>query len=394
MMNIPLHSLVVVASDTDQSSQVWFQNQIPSSELVCFSHIKQQLTGRVDNLLHDGEVWKELYEQVHKRLQHGQRVIVHVPMLKIRDVDQLRNIKDTWGVPIHWILIDDQPTSVNHPWAQVKKRIFNLRQPTWVHKPHEQGFRLCELTAQADRILAVGDVHGNFAAMHRAVQQAAQEDRFIVWLGDIMDYGDANLKCMKLAYQTVAEGRAHMIWGNHERKIGKWIAHDCGKNFKGRLSEANWSTLREIESLAPDRRARFLAAWRALENWSTQHVVMGKYLFTHGAATPEMWHLTSHRLQGVHGDRAFFGEVDANKSLSNDGYPTRLWSWVNEVPPNHSVIVGHDWLDRVKNEIVRKTNSQGGQVLCVDTGSSKGGRLSGVAIDIETDNMEYRYFDT
>jgi len=394
MMYIPLHSLVIVASNMDQSGEIWFQSQFSSHEQICFSHIRQKITGRVDNTSHDGMVWQELYEQINKQLKHGQRVIVHAPSMNIKDVEKMDSIQTQWGVPMCWILVDVPTETTDHVWAQTKKRILNLKQPKCAVINNQIPFHLCNLTNSADRILAVGDVHGNYDAMSRAVQQAAQEDRFIVWLGDIMDYGDSNLKCMKLAYQTVARGRAHMIWGNHERKIGKWIAHDCGKNFKGRLSDANWGTIREIESLVPERKARFLAAWRALENWSTQHVVMKNYLFTHGAATPEMWHMHMHRLTGIHSDRAFFGEVDSSRGLSKEGYPARLWAWVDQVPQDHTVVVGHDWLDRATCEIVRKTNSQGGQVLCVDTGSSKGGRLSGVAIDVETNNVECRYFDT
>jgi protein phosphatase len=394
MMYIPLHSLVIVASNKDQSHQLWFQHQISPHELVCFSHLRQQITGRTDNTMHDGAVWRELYDQIHKRLSHGQRVVVHAPTMNIKDVEHVSTISHQWGVPLRWIVVDATHTQLDHVWTQTKKRIMNLKQPRCEVVTDHMQFELFKLTSPTNRILAVGDVHGNYSAMCAAVDQATQEDRFIVWLGDVIDYGNANLKCMKLAYQTVAEGRAHMIWGNHERKIGKWIAHDCGKNFRGRLSEANWSTLREIEHLAPERRARFLAAWRALENWSTQHVVVKNYLFTHGAATPEMWSTPAHRLTGIHSDRAFFGEVDSSKGPSKEGYPARLWSWVEQVPPNHSVIVGHDWLDRASCEVVRKTNSQGGQVLCVDTGSSKGGRLSGVAIDVETNNVEYRYFDT
>lgn len=394
MIHIPLHSLVIVASNQEQSKQLWFQNQFASHELVCLSQIRQQITGRTDNTQHDSQAWRELYEQVHKRLSHGQRVIMHAPTMNLKDVDHVNEISHQWGVPATWIVVSGLTNQTDHAWAQLKKRIMNLKQPVCEVVDDHMPFVLCGSSLLTDRILAVGDVHGNYDAMCAAVAQATLEDRFIVWLGDVVDYGPSNLKCMKLAYQTVAEGRAHMIWGNHERKIGKWIAQDCGRNFKGRLSEANWGTLREIESLSPERQARFSAAWRALENWSTQHVVIKNYMFTHGAATPEMWHSQAHRLTGIHSDRAFFGEVDSNKGLSKEGYPARLWSWVEQVPPDHTVVVGHDWLDRATCQVVRKINSQGGQVLCVDTGSSKGGRLSGVAIDVETNNVEYRYFDT
>jgi protein phosphatase len=240
----------------------------------------------------------------------------------------------------------------------------------------------------------VGDVHGNLDAMHKAIQTAKQEDRFLVWLGDVVDYGSENLRCIRTAYETVAAGRAHMIWGNHERKISRWISNNWGQQFRGRLSDANLATIREIEKLPADSLTRFHTAWQALENWSTQHWVTSNWMFTHGAATVNMWNTHNHRLLGMDQEHAYFGEVQDERAKTPEGYPVRTWDWVNSVPNNHTVVVGHDWLDHDTCRVTVKHGTQGGQVICVDTGSGKGGRLGGVAIDIETQKWEERYFDT
>ena len=72
----------------------------------------------------------------------------------------------------------------------------------------------------------------------------------------------------------------------------------------------------------------------------------------------------------------------------------RTWDWVNSVPNNHTVVVGHDWLDHDNCCVTVKKGTAGGTVICVDTGSGKGGRLSGIAIDLKTQKWEERYFDT
>jgi hypothetical protein len=247
-------------------------------------------------------------------------------------------------------------------------------------------------TVASARILAVGDVHGNWDAMQQASEFASEQNAHIVWLGDVVDYGKHNLKCVRLAYDTVKTGRANMIWGNHERKIDRWIQNNLGSAYTGRLSEANLCTAKEILSINKDRQRKFLSAWTALRNWSHNHLVVGHYLFTHGAATPGMWTQTERRLVGDDSNMAYFGEVDRDSPMKNDGYPNRVWNWVNSIPNGHTVVVGHDWLDRVGNEITVKTSPHGGTALAVDCGSSKGGRLGCVLIDLEEKSLTAHYF--
>jgi hypothetical protein len=186
-----------------------------------------------------------------------------------------------------------------------------------------------------------------------------------------------------------------MIWGNHERKISKWIDSNWGERYSGRLSEANTATVDQILSLNPERRQRFLSVWRALENHSQQFWRSNNWLFTHGAAGPQVWQTPHcHRLTGSLGEMAYFGQTDKVNPTRSDGYPNRVWDWVNSVPENHNVVVGHDWVDRTTNRVVTKRNNNGGTVYCVDAGNSKGGRLAAMQIDTLTQKTEEWYFDT
>jgi hypothetical protein len=56
------------------------------------------------------------------------------------------------------------------------------------------------------------------------------------------------------------------------------------------------------------------------------------------------------------------------------------------------VVVGHDWLDRDDHCFVHKQGDQGAQVWCMDTGNSKGGRLSALEIDLNTNKWEVKVF--
>ena len=57
------------------------------------------------------------------------------------------------------------------------------------------------------------------------------------------------------------------------------------------------------------------------------------------------------------------------------------------------MVVGHDWLDRVTNSITVKPGDLGGQVLVVDCGSSKGGRLGAIEVNTQENSYTVHYFD-
>lgn len=394
MIKIPLHSLVVVPEMPATCGHTR-SLCLTSRANVDFWDIRKQISGRADNRLYDSVVWQEAYRRTNLLLEHGNQVVFTGACLHPDDVDNFLQIADRWGISLFWVLDHNMPASVGkhyHMYNQVVKKIKIAKTGSIVQPDVQFADPVC--TLNPTKILAVGDVHGNVSAMQQVVRFAEQHDLFIVWLGDVVDYGSHNLKCMKMAYQTVISNQAHMIWGNHERKISKWIHSNWGQYFRGRLSDANLATIGEIQALPDTSKAKFLSAWRCLENHSTQHLVVNNWLFTHGSATPEMWSMTQHRLPGVHGERAYFGEVLDDSAKTPQGYPVRTWHWVHSVPHNHNVVVGHDWLDHDNCCVTVKQGAQGGNVICVDTGSGKGGRLSAVVIDLKTQKWEERYFDT
>ena len=125
----------------------------------------------------------------------------------------------------------------------------------------------------------------------------------------------------------------------------------------------------------------FKAAWTALDSLSRQHYVIGNTLFTHAAATVGLWTNTSHRPNGEHGQLAYFGQVDREAPTRADGYPNRVYGWIDDIPSGKTVVVGHDI--RSTSEPLVVENSNGGRAIFLDTGSSKGGKLSHIIYDVK-----------
>jgi predicted kinase len=410
MYKILKHSCVVLQGVTQSGKSTWARNNFEPHEIVSVSDLRCELTGDAHNYTQDRTVWQELYRRAYLRLQMGQRAVIDSTNLKREDIRHWNHVCDELGLPLCVVqvkapldVLQARAHQAGTPVQVLERQLEQLAQTErsmrhadrmlkhWISP--EQAHVVPLHAELSHRLLVVGDVHGNLPGMQHMIQHAEAELRQIVWLGDVVDYGSQNLACVRAAHTTVSQGVAHMIWGNHERKIDRWIHSDWGERYQGRLSDANWSTVREILSLTPDRRARFSAVWKALSNWSTQHVVCGTWMMTHGAAHPQMWHCKAHRLPGDQGNLAFFGEVSSQEPNRADGYPNRTWGWVDQVPPGHTVVVGHDYLDRVNHAPVIKLGAQGGRVICVDTGSSKGGVLSAVEVDVDTNNYRVIQYD-
>jgi predicted kinase len=370
-MIIPKHSLILLWGSDSETKVTWALEKFPTHEILILDDVRVELTGQSNTPMNRFLVKEELRRRVALRLSMGQRVV---------------------------LILDDQ-THVDVPaWAEMCDQTcaimvvvtFNQKLTTQRVKvvTHDQ---VISHVPAPDKLLAVGDVHGDHEHMLRAWQHAQDNHMHVIWLGDVIDYGDQNLKCLHLAYESVRNHQAHMIWGNHERKITRWMDADWGTHHRGRLSEANWKTIREIEHLNTYRRNRFRAAWKFLESASYQVLRAGDWHFTHGALHADAHDVTAHRVPGVAGEWAYFGQVLSSEPNA-EGYPQRVWNWVDDLPAHARVVVGHDWIDRAHKQYVHKVGAQGAQVWCMDTGNSKGGQLSALEIDLKTNKWEVRVF--
>jgi len=366
-----MHSLTILWGSDLETKVTWALNHYPAHKLLIQQDIREELTGHACSPLNRFQVKEETRRRVELRLSMGQQIILILDDHTHVDVHTWANLCDS--VHAHMCVV-----TFNQKLTTSRVQVI----------PHDK----VELhTPSIQKVLAVGDVHGDHVSMHKAWRYAQENNLHVIWLGDVIDYGDQNLKCLHLAYESVRNHQAHMIWGNHERKITRWMDSDWGTHFRGRLSEANRKTIQEIESLNPHRQRRLKAAWKCLESVSYQILQAGGWTFTHGAVHPDVQDQTAHRLSGVPADWAYFGQV-CTPELNSDGYPQRVWDWVNQLPSHARVVVGHDWLDRVDHRFVHKQGDQGAQVWCMDTGNSKGGQLSALEIDLNTNKWEVKVF--
>ena len=121
-------------------------------------------------------------------------------------------------------------------------------------------------------VRVVGDVHGDA----RAFASALASDRFVIQLGDIVDYGPDSAETLRMALDMVDQGRGIFLLGNHDHKLRRALG---GRDV--RVGPELAATLRQLD---PELRHRAAAAIDRAPVWLRQSAVDGSTrLFVHGA---------------------------------------------------------------------------------------------------------------
>jgi protein phosphatase len=218
------------------------------------------------------------------------------------------------------------------------------------------------LTVPSDRPLrVVGDVHGDASAF----AYAADTDRFLVQLGDLVDYGPDSAGALRIMFRLIDRGQGLFLLGNHDLKMARLL---LGQNVR-----ANAQLLATVQQLDEPLRARVVAEAERAPLWLRS----GHRLFVHAGFHTDMLQGPAPpaligRALGISA-RALFGEPTGQ--VQEDGFPERSLRWVNRIPAGMTVYVGHDRRSQDGRPLEQRARS-GGRAIFVDTGAGKGGHLS------------------
>ncbi|MEM6487613.1 MAG: polynucleotide kinase-phosphatase [Pseudomonadota bacterium] len=233
------------------------------------------------------------------------------------------------------------------------------RQPLWTDKRD-----------QAGPFDIIGDVHGCFeeltallATLGYALDPYTDgedllsarhpQGRIALFLGDLTDRGPRNRDVLRLVMGMAAEGSARSVMGNHDNKLGRWLA---GRNVT--LNHGLELTAAELEAASPEFRQaarRFVDGLRSHE-W----LAGGDLVVAHAGLKAEMHGRGSAAVRSfaMYGETT--GEIDAF------GLPVRL-DWARGYRGRAEVVFGHTPVRRA--EWLNNT-------LCIDTGCVFGGALT------------------
>jgi hypothetical protein len=217
----------------------------------------------------------------------------------------------------------------------------------------------------------IGDVHGEAEAFRAAIEEARARKLFVIQIGDLVDRGPHSVGALRLALDLRDSGAGLFLRANHDDKLRRAL--------RGNSVRIGVELRRTLDALAaaPDHAAlipRVRAALEAAPWW----LRIGNHLLVHGALHPAMLAapgpdaVSTRRVADKCRRFAIYGE--GRKGDGEDELPVRTYAWIDTVPANVTVVIGHDVI--ATDKIVERRGALGGRVLFCDTGAGKGGRLS------------------
>lgn len=378
---IPLHSLIIAVGASANTRSALIAQHFPSHETVSATRICEELVGEASRPDLNSVVFAEVRHRIGLKLSLGQRVVVDAQNLRREDRITLARIASDQGAPVFYLVCDPtgaDPLSLSR-YQQGEREIMHgdgvaevidwrrhVPMPIAARKPD-----LALLRSRWNGITVISDVHGMYPSLLSALSWARSRNHYVVLLGDVIDYGSDTLEVAEEVYRLVMRGEGEMLLGNHERKIARWAAQAETGRVSMRLSDGNKVTTLALSRLSAPARKRWLGRFQALVAQASIHRQIGNLTLAHAGIHPGVWSGTATPKEIE--TWSLFGEFQA-APIPNTR-PAQIHTWVDAVPNEAIVIVGHEIRsDRPLNVV----NASGGHVIFADTGSGKGGHLSSV----------------
>lgn len=224
-------------------------------------------------------------------------------------------------------------------------------------------------------MLVFGDIHADYDSFVRAHDYALTNDLFFMSLGDLVDRGAKPFETVSHMARLMKDGSAGFTIGNHDNKF-----HRHSKGNKVSFSRDGNNTLATV---GPERMQEFLEMYSNIVETPVFSGFFHRFddiVIAHAASHVSMWDPNGKHSKTAEA-RMMYGET--NGEMLADGYPVRLYNWIDEVPMGKTIIVGHDRMpifDKPITEPLIRTNADGGKVVFMDTGCGKGGFLTGAVV--------------
>lgn len=214
-------------------------------------------------------------------------------------------------------------------------------------------------------ILLIADVHAVKEKLKVTINIAERRNLYMIFLGDIVDHGDNSVYAVETLYHLLSHGKCELVLGNHDKRILTWI-NGQRHGYKVALNDSNQTSIREIRQLNHVERMRFFNIYKLMVSMARTHLFFDNIRIVHAAYSVEMEN---------YGHERYFPNQLARFALAGEfdvRYMRHNHEWIERIPKNVTVFVGHETVDEPKKLIV---NSRGGRCYMIDMGCGKNGFL-------------------
>lgn len=253
---------------------------------------------------------------------------------------------------------------------------------------------------QPDRIIALGDLHGDLEAARRALRLASiidaqdhwiGEKTHVVQTGDLLDRGDQELELFQFFEKLSSEaeaagGQVHILNGNHEIMNAQGdFRYVTRRGFElfAQLppTSTNKSRIQQFPPLAQGRAAAFLPRGPYALKLAQRPVILqlGSILFVHGGLHPHHAHYGLEQINRTYQDWLAGKQPHLPDFLQNESSPiwTRAYSNLQQ-PPDCALL--HQTLEQFNARYLvvghtvqpRINGACNGHLWRIDVGLSRG----------------------
>jgi hypothetical protein len=220
-------------------------------------------------------------------------------------------------------------------------------------------------------VRVIPDVHGRLEPFIERLEEAEAERLFVIQLGDLIDRGPDSPLCFEAMLDVEERKLGVFTTGNHEYAFLRFLHHGISP------AVTRQETLLRFEQHG----AGLLDKFRERVPRGPLWIRSRNHIFVHAAFHPRM--LMKPPVEEVDLDlltRALLGQRDTGLVGKR-----RTHGWVDHVPPEITVVVGHEVIDE-GHMTVRKGRS-GGTVIFADSGSWRSDDASLSCVDILLDDI-------
>lgn len=374
MKKIPLNSLVL-----DFRTDGFFG--FHEHEIVSLENEYKSIIGDDEGYFIHYEVLEELRSKIKTKLWIGERVVVKAAGLRRYEKEAISRIAQELNLQVFYLISSDMAEEHILKGDGLAEVVVDDRcAPVQKLTPYQLSV---EIKQKYSGITVIGDVHGQLESVMSAIHWAQCRNNYIIFLGDIIDFGPKSLECVSQVYNLCVRGLATFLIGNHERKIYKWLNKINNRSIKIYLSEANKTTIDHIKNLSLGEKRKWEVKFRTLMHLGRTHLFLDNLVFVHASYNRSMDQFKTKRTLPLELEKlALFGET--KEDLKEESNHNLSYDWVEKLPSGLEVFIGHDAKSNFKPFTMKANNST---VYFMDTDSGKGGVLS--SADLHLVNGKY-----
>jgi len=234
-------------------------------------------------------------------------------------------------------------------------------------------------------VRVISDIHGAGIHLQAVIREAYEQDKRLIFLGDVMDRGMHNLGAMYAVTDAVENHGATFVVGNHDDRFVRYMN---GNNVK--ITHGLAETVAEIEGNEGGRETAEAFCAMVKEKGKLWHR-RGSVVFAHAAVNAKMliedamWSDKSFR-KCFAGSAALYGENSGYVDEDEDGLIVRTYNWVDKLPAGTTAVVGHD-IRTTTEPYFQHVGLKGGKALFLDNGSWERSKVNFLDMVIEEEQV-------